>query len=109
VYTAPDARPGVATIVMFARPTPLDVPHEVVRGWFESLPELELAREDVGAAVWFDDFRKVTDDDRRRGTFGVREQGDPFAAWQGRLYRVLGSHVTCQSAVSFARTGIANK
>ena len=42
VYYAPDAKPGVATIVLFTRQTPLDVPHEVVRGWFENLPELEL-------------------------------------------------------------------
>ena len=39
-YTAPDAKPGVAAIVMFARPTPLDVPDETVRKWFEELPEL---------------------------------------------------------------------
>jgi serine/threonine protein kinase len=107
VYSARDAKPGVATVVLFARRTPLDVPHGVVRAWFESLPELVLAPEDEGAAVWFDDFRKVTGDDLRRGTFVVKEQRDPFAAWQGRLYRVLGDHVNCQSAVSFARTGNA--
>jgi hypothetical protein len=105
VYYAPDAKPGVATIVLFARRIPLDVPHEVVRGWFEKLPELELAPEDEGAAVWFDDFRKVTDDDLRRGTFGVRRQTDPFAVWQGQLSDALGKHAVCQSAVSFARTG----
>ena len=108
VYYAPHAKQGVATIVLFARPTPLDVPHEVVRGWFENLPELKLALEDEGAAVWFDDFRKVTDDDRR-GTFGVKEQSDPIAVWQGQLFRALGAHASCQSAVSFARTGNAMK
>ena len=34
-YTSPQAKPGVSTIVLFARETPLDVSDDVGKGWFE--------------------------------------------------------------------------
>jgi hypothetical protein len=103
-YTAPDAKPGVATIVLFARPTPLDVPDEVVRGWFEGLPDLPLPAGGEQAAAWFDDYVDVRDPDRPR-TFGVVGSQDAFARWQGQLQKVLGDRAAFQTAVSFARTG----
>jgi serine/threonine protein kinase len=103
-YTAPDARPGVATIVLFARPTPLDVPDEEVRKWFEDLPDLPLPAGGEQAAVWFDDYVEVRDPDRPR-TFGEVGSDDPFARWQGQLQKVLGDKAAFQTAVSFARTG----
>jgi serine/threonine protein kinase len=103
-YTAPDAKPGVATMVLFARPTPLDVPDEVVRGWFESLPDLPLPAGGEQAAVWFDDYVEVKDPDRSR-TFGEVGSDDAFARWQGQLQKVLGDQAAFQTAASFARTG----
>jgi hypothetical protein len=104
VYHAPQAKPGVATIVALTRPTPLDVPDEVVRPWFETLPELALDPADEGAAVWFAEYQQSDAPEYRR-TFGTKAQGDPFADWQGRLFRAVGDRATGQSAVSFARTG----
>jgi hypothetical protein len=103
-YTAPKAKPGVATMVLFARPTPLDVPDDEVRRWFEGLPDLALPRGGEHAAVWFDDYVEVRDLDRLR-TFGEVGSDDPFARWQGRLQQVLGGKASFQTAVSFARVG----
>ena len=103
-YTAPDAKPGVATIVLFARPTPLDAPDDQVRTWFEGLPDLRLPPGGEQAAVWFDNYVEVHDPDRPR-TFGEVGSDDAFARWQGQLQKVLGGKAAFQTAVSFARTG----
>jgi len=103
-YTAPNAKPGVATMVLFARPTPLDVPDDEVRKWFEGLPDLPLPAGGEQAAVWFNDYVEVRDPDRLR-TFGEVGADDAFARWQGQLQKVLGDRAAFQTAVSFARTG----
>jgi hypothetical protein len=103
-YTAPDAKPGVATMVLFARSTPLDVPDQAVRQWFENLPDLPLPAGGEQAAVWFDNYVEVRDPDRPR-TFGEVGADDPFARWHGVLQQVLRDKAVFQTAVSFARTG----
>jgi hypothetical protein len=103
-YTAVDAKPGVATMILFARSKPLDVSDDVVRKWFESLPDLPLPAGGEQAAVWFDDYVEVHDPDRTR-TFGVAGSDDAFARWQGQLQKMLAGHATFQTAASFARTG----
>jgi serine/threonine protein kinase len=102
-YTAPDANLGVATIVLFARPTRLDVPDEEVRKWFEDLPDLPLPPGGEQAAVWFDDYVETRDPDRPR-TLGEVGSDDALARWQGQLQKVLGNKAAFQTAVSFART-----
>jgi hypothetical protein len=82
----------------------LDVPDEVVRKWFEELPDLPLPADGERAAVWFDDYVEVRDPDRPR-TFGVVGSDDAFARWQGQLQKVLGDQAAFQTATSFARTG----
>jgi hypothetical protein len=104
LYTAEHAKPGVATMVLFARSTPLDVPDGVVRQWFEDLPELSLPPGGDHAAVWFQDYLELREPEWIR-TFGIRGSNDPFARWQGQLQQVLGDQVAFQAAVSFARTG----
>jgi len=103
-YTAPDVSAGVATMVLFACPTPLEASDDEVRGWFEQLPELPLPAGGETVAVWFDDYVEVRDPLRLR-TFGVVGSNDPFAQWQGRLQEVLGDKASFQTAVNFARTG----
>jgi hypothetical protein len=103
-YRAKEAKAGVATMVLFARPAPLDVPDEVVKGWFEELPDLPLPVGGEQAAVWFDDYVEVKDPNRLR-TFAEVGADDPFALWQGQLQKVLGGQAAFQTAVSFARTG----
>jgi serine/threonine protein kinase len=103
-YTAPDAKPGVATIVLLASPTPLDVSDSFLKECFEGLPDLPLPAGGERAAVWFDNYVEAEDPDRAR-TFGVVGSSDPFAQWQGQLQKVLGGKAAFQTAVSFARTG----
>ena len=68
-YAAPKPQPGVATIVLLARPTPLDVPDDEVNGWFESLPELSLPPGGDRSALWFD--RLCAGDGRRKASGDV--------------------------------------
>jgi hypothetical protein len=103
-YTAPDAAPGVATMVLLARTTPLDVPEEQLQAWFEKLPDLALPAGGDTAAVWFDNYVEVREPLRRR-TFGEVGALDEFARWQGQLQQLIGKHAAFQTAVSFARTG----
>jgi hypothetical protein len=94
----------VATVVMLASPTPLDVSDDVVKGWFEALPELALPANGNSAAVWFENFTEVNEPDRLR-TFEKVGADDPFAQWQRQLKTAVGDKVKFQAAVSFARTG----
>ena len=103
-YRAPNARPGVATMVLLARPTPLDVPDGEVKKWFEALPELPLPSGREDGVMWFDDYTPSKDPDRR-GNLEVVGGDDPFAKWQLQLQKSLGSKVAFATAVSFARTG----
>jgi len=103
-YTAPVARPGVATMVLLARATPLEATDEEIKAAFESLPELPLPAGGDGAAVWFDNFIEARDPLRLR-TFGEVGSDDAFARWQGELQRIFGGQISFQTAVSFARTG----
>ncbi|QJW94816.1 hypothetical protein FTUN_2340 [Frigoriglobus tundricola] len=104
-WRAPTAKPGVATMVLFARPTPLDVPDEVLERWFKELPELPLPPGGDGSAVWFDDYAAVTTDPARLRGFVRDETNDPFERWQGQLRKSLSGRAGFETAVSFARTG----
>lgn len=105
-YTAPRAKPGVATMVLCARPAPLDVSDDAVEGWFRELPEVARPPGGDGAAVWFDGYTEVKEPARLR-TFGEVGSDDPLARWPGRLQKSLGGKASYQTAVSFARTGTA--
>src|SRR5262249_16726649 len=102
----------LATRVLFARLTPLAVPDEEVRKWFEVCRTCRCRRPrgrplpagGEQAAVWFDDYVQVRDPDRPR-TFGEVGSDDAFARWQGQLEKVLGDKAAFQTAVNFARTG----
>ena len=104
-YTAPAAKPGVATMVLIATATPLTEPDEVLKGWFEGLPNLPLPSGGEGVAVWYDDFAPTTDPLRLRAGLVEVESDDAFARWQGQLQKSLGGKASFQTAVSFARTG----
>jgi len=104
-YTASTAMPGVATMVLFARPTPLDVPDVEVEKWFKNLPELPLPPRGDNAAIWFDNYLESSDPSRRRSGFGEVSSVDAFARWQVQLQNSIGTNASFQTAVSFARTG----
>jgi hypothetical protein len=104
-WTAQSAKPGIATMVLFARSTPLDATDEVLEGWFKELPELPLPHGGNGSAMWFDDYGVVSADPSRRRGFAIEPSNDPFERWQGQLQRSLGGRAQFETAVSFARTG----
>lgn len=103
-YRAPMAKPGVATMVLFACEKPLDAPDDVVRKWFEELPALPLPADRPDGAVWYENYREDKDPLRSR-TFEEVESGG-FAGWQGQLKSSLdGRGVVFQASVSFSRIG----
>jgi hypothetical protein len=103
-FTAPPANAGVATFVLFARPTRLEATNEEVKRWFAGLPDLPLPPGGERVAVWFDNYQEANDPGRTR-TFGKATTDDPFALWQGRLQKAVGDKASFQTAVSFARGG----
>jgi serine/threonine protein kinase len=102
-YKAPKAKAGIATMVMLATASPLDVPATELQQWFESLPDLPSLSGDERAAIWFDNYLPVTNDIHRTRTFQVETDINPFAVWQEQLRRAVGNRAVFQSAVSFAR------
>ncbi len=92
-------------MVLFARPTPLDVSDDTLERWFKGLPELPLPAGGDGSAVWFDNYAVVATDPTRRGGFMREETNDPFERWQEQLKQSLSGTASFQTAVSFARTG----
>jgi hypothetical protein len=103
-YTAPKAKPGVATMLLLARPARWGIADSELKTRLESLPDLPLPPGGDQAAVWFDNFVEVREPARLR-TFGVVGSDDVFARWQGELQKLLGDQAAFQTAVSFARTG----
>jgi serine/threonine protein kinase len=103
-YKVVDAKPGVATVVMIATSQPLGVSDEVVRTWFEGMPNLPIPPAGEQGAIWFDNFIEVHESDRAR-LFELVESADPFTRWQSQLQKALGDEVEFQTSVSFTRTG----
>ncbi len=77
-------------MVLFARPTPLDVSDDVLERWFKELPDLPPLPGGDGSAVWLDDYAVVTTDPARRAGFVREASDDPFERWQGQLQKSLG-------------------
>jgi serine/threonine protein kinase len=102
-YTAPPLKkPGVATIVLFACPEPLEVSNQELKAFFEWLPDLPFPPGGDKAAVWFDDYVECRDPLRLR-TFGEVGSNDSFAIWQGVLQKHFQGKAAFQTAVTFAR------
>ena len=96
---------GVATLIVLARPTRLDVSDDVVRGWFTGLPPIPLPEGEGTAAIWFNNYVRVTDDPDR-GPFLKRvESADMFQRWQSAFQEKVSAVASFESSVSFARMG----
>lgn len=102
MYTATMAKPGVATMVLFACDKPLAASDAEVERWFKELPDLPLPNNRDDGVMWFDNYTQTTDP--LRGKFGEVD-ADAFGQWQGQLKKSLGGREVFQTAVSFARTG----
>jgi hypothetical protein len=102
-YQLPADTPGMVTLVLLARETPLDVDVRAKLG--ELRPQKE---QDLRATVWFENGEAVQDEPGRRAMrFDVTRRDDPVLGAQERIRsRLLGPrHFTYARAVSFACQG----
>ena len=103
-YDLPEGDPGMVTLVLLARQTPL--PRDVdLRAELGQLPPQK--EQDIGATVWFENGEEVRNEpDHRAMHFDVTRRDDPVLQTQERIRsRLLGHYFSYARAVSFASQG----
>jgi hypothetical protein len=93
---------GTETVLMFARPTKLEVPDNEVQKWFAELPSVPFL--DDKAVVWFENFDVLRDDPNRRDLIKGAKPDGPRGL-QAELRKRIGSEAPFSRAVSFSRKG----
>jgi hypothetical protein len=103
-YELPADTPGMVTLVLLARETPLPPEVDLRAELGDLRPQTE---QDLRATVWFENGEAVQDDPGRRAMhFDVKRRNDPVLAAQERIRsRLLGRHFAYARAVSFACQG----
>jgi hypothetical protein len=104
-YKLTGDKEGMVTVLLLARPSPLDADDAAVRGWFAGvLPQRPV--QNARSAVWFENGRVVKNDERfkPRG-FEETEVDDPVLRLQELLRERLQPQAPFTAAVSFARQG----
>jgi hypothetical protein len=101
-YPVRQGAPGMETLVLLARPTPLPRALDL-RAELGELPR-PVAQE-LRATAWFEDGLPVHNRRGRAGRFDVTRREDAVLATQQRLKERLGKHFTYMLAVSFANQG----
>jgi hypothetical protein len=103
-YQLPAGPPGMVTLVLLARETPLPPEVDLRAELGELRPQKE---QDLQATVWFENGEPVQDEPGRRAMrFDVARRDDPVLAAQERIRsRLLGRHFDYARAVSFACQG----
>ncbi len=104
-YKIAGDREGMETLLLLARPAPLDADEAAVRGWFAGLrPQRPV--QNALSAVWFENGRVVRNDARRkRQAFEETDVDDPVLRMQELLRERLQPHAAFTTAVSFAKQG----
>jgi hypothetical protein len=104
-YTLEGNQEGMETLLLLARPSPLDAGDADVRRWFAGLvPQRPV--QDARAAVWFENGKVVQHDARRRRQWFKETQiDDPVLRMQELLRERLQPHAVFTTAVSFAKQG----
>jgi hypothetical protein len=95
---------AMETVLMLARPTPLQASDAEVQGWFAGLGPLPLRG--AKARVWFEDFDLVRNDPTRGFSYDddLQKPTSPLGL-QGVLRGRIGSAAAYSRAISFARLG----
>jgi hypothetical protein len=96
------ASAGTETVLMLARPTPLELPDSAVQKWFAGLRPVPFLGDK--ARVWFENFDVLLDDPDRRGLGKVEELDGPRGL-QAQLRQRIGSQAAFSRAISFSRRG----
>jgi hypothetical protein len=101
-YKVPKGTPGMETLVLLARETPL--PRSLdLRAALGQLPR-PVAQE-LKATAWFENGHAVRNRRGREGRFDVTRREDPVLETQQRIRERLGEHFAYTRAVSFANQG----
>jgi tRNA A-37 threonylcarbamoyl transferase component Bud32 len=105
-YTLQGKREGMETLLLLARPTPLELSDAEVKGLFAGLKPQRPVQHRL-SAVWFENGRVVERDEGRKSRHFdvVSDIDDPVLRMQGVLRQRLGPHAAFTTAVSFARLG----
>jgi serine/threonine protein kinase len=102
-YKVPKGTPGMETLVLLARETPL--PRDLdLRAELGVLPR--PAAQELLATAWFENGEPVRNRRGRTGMFDVTQRDDPVLQTQQRIKaRLLERHFSYSLAVSFANRG----
>jgi hypothetical protein len=104
-YTISGKEEGMQTLLLLARPTPLQADDEEVQRWFAGIKPQRPVQNPL-SAVWFENGKVVQDDARRkRQWFEETDIDDPVLRMQELLRGRLQEHAALTTAVSFARQG----
>jgi tRNA A-37 threonylcarbamoyl transferase component Bud32 len=104
-YKITGDREGMETLLLLARPSPLDADDAAVKGWFADLQPQRPVQNPL-SAVWFENGQVVQNDARRkRQWFEEGDIDDPVLRMQRLLRERLQPHAAFTSAVSFAKQG----
>jgi serine/threonine protein kinase len=104
-YRITGERGGMETLLLLARPSPLDLDDAAVQALFAGVKE-QRPVQDPRSAVWFENGRVVKDDVRRRSAFFEEADiDDPVLRMQELLRERLQPHASFTAAVSFAKRG----
>jgi serine/threonine protein kinase len=102
-YKLPAGRPGMHTLVLLARDTPLE-PGVDLQAELGKLPPQE--EKDLRASVWFENGRVVkVEANRQPRFFDAQKSNDPVLQTQQRIRERLQRQFTYTRAVSFAHQG----
>jgi hypothetical protein len=102
-YKLPQGRPGMHTLVLLARDTPLE-PGVDLQAELGKLPPQE--EKDLRATVWFENGTVVKGEANRQSRFfDAQKSNDPVLQTQQRLRERLQPYFTYSRAVSFAYQG----
>jgi len=104
-YLIPQGNDGMMTVLLLARPDPLDLDRDALLHLFDDLPSQRRVQ-NPRSAVWFENGCIVKHDDRRqRQWFEETDINDPVLRLQEVLRDRLKPHAAFTTAVSFAKQG----
>jgi hypothetical protein len=101
-YEVPKGTPGMETLVLLARETPLP-PGVDLEAELGKLPK--QTAQGRRATVWFENGEEVRDEPAYRGRFDIKRRHDPVLLTQERIRTRLQRYFTYTRAVSFANRG----
>jgi hypothetical protein len=101
-YKVPEGKPGMETLVLLARETPLPREVDLRKELGDLRPQVAQERK---ATAWFENGHAVRNRRGRAGRFDETWREDPVLQTQQRIRERLGGHFAYTLAVSFGNQG----